>query len=110
MYDYQISVGDDRSCFVLERCRKALDEIEQTVTARRDMSAVLNVVGRPIALGRCIIPLVEQCVESFEDECSIFRFNCLTHFSFHTFLPKMFSALIKITEPFCRRQRGRTRR
>src|ERR1700728_3040117 len=45
MHDHEISLGHDRSCFVLERCRKALNEIEESLTARLDMSAVLNVIG-----------------------------------------------------------------
>src|SRR5580700_2245153 len=47
----EISIGDDRSWLILERRRKTLDEIEQTLPTRCDMSAVLDVVGRPEALG-----------------------------------------------------------
>ncbi len=59
VHDHEISVGHDRSRFVLERWRKALDEIEQAITARRDMSAVLDVVGRPKLLGGRIVAFVE---------------------------------------------------
>ena len=44
------------------------------------MSAVLNVAGRPIALGRCIVPLVEQCVEGLKDKLFVFVFNRLIYF------------------------------
>jgi hypothetical protein len=43
-------------------------------------SAVLDVVRRPIALGRGVVMLVEQCVKSFKDKRFIFRFGRLTHF------------------------------
>jgi hypothetical protein len=42
------------------------------------MSAVLDVVGRPIPLGRLIVPLVEQCVEGLEDQRLVFRFTAWT--------------------------------
>src|SRR5258708_39852071 len=77
MHDYEISFSHDRSRFIFERWRNALDKIEETVATRCDMSAVLNVVGRPISLSCYVVALIEQRVESFEDECFIFRFNCL---------------------------------
>ena len=51
MDDHDVSPGDDRLRFVLQRCWEALDKIEQAFTARRDMGAVLNVGRRPVALG-----------------------------------------------------------
>src|SRR6202171_4898238 len=45
VHDHEVSLSHDRSRFVLQCWRDALDEIEQTLTTRRDMSAVLNVVG-----------------------------------------------------------------
>ena len=42
--DHDLSLSHDRSRFVLQGGRKALDEIEQAFTTRRDMSAVLDVV------------------------------------------------------------------
>jgi hypothetical protein len=44
MHDYEVSISDDRSRLILERRRKALDEIEQSLTTGRDMGAMLNVV------------------------------------------------------------------
>src|SRR6266481_8035469 len=43
------------------------------------MSAVLDIVGRPIALSRCVVPLIEQRIESLEDKRLILRFHRLTH-------------------------------
>src|SRR5689334_7386816 len=43
MYDHDVPLRHDRSRLILERCWEALDEIEQAFTARRDMSAVLDV-------------------------------------------------------------------
>src|SRR6267378_3328776 len=59
VHDHQVSLSHDRSRFVLQRWREALDEIEQTLTTRRDMSAVLNVVRGPVALGRHVVPFIE---------------------------------------------------
>src|SRR5258708_26190615 len=99
MHDHKISFSHDRSRFILQRWRSALDEIEETVATRRDMSAVLDVVGRPVTLGRNVVTLIEQRVESFEDETFIFRFNRLPRSFFHTFLPNLFSALLRTTAP-----------
>jgi hypothetical protein len=43
VHDHEVSLGHDRSRLVLQRWRDTLDEIEQTVAARCDMRAVLNV-------------------------------------------------------------------
>jgi len=43
------------------------------------MSAVLNVVGRPVALGRGIVPFVEKCVEGLKDKLFVLLFNRLIH-------------------------------
>ena len=45
VHDHEVSLGHDRSRLILERWRKALDEIEQAFTTRRDMSAVLDVAS-----------------------------------------------------------------
>ena len=44
MDHHEIPSGDDDACLILQRGRKALDEIEQAVSARLNMIAVLNVV------------------------------------------------------------------
>ena len=52
--DHELLVGNDRSWLVLQRWRDALDEIEQAIATGRDMSAVLDVVGRP----KLLLPVV----------------------------------------------------
>src|SRR6202047_1139503 len=44
MDHHEISPGDDDACLILQRGRKALDQIEQALPARLNMIAVLNVV------------------------------------------------------------------
>src|SRR5258708_24602099 len=55
VHDHKIFVGHNRSRFILQRRRDALDELKEAVTTRFDMGAVLDVVGRPIALSRCVV-------------------------------------------------------
>src|ERR1700684_4166780 len=63
VHDHEVSFGQDRSRFVLQCWRDALDETEKTVAPRRDVSTVLNVVRRPEAFRGCIVALIEECVE-----------------------------------------------
>src|SRR6266403_2346232 len=79
VHDHEISLSHDGSRFVFQRWRDALDKVEKTVAAGCDMSAVLDVVARPIALSRGVVPLVKQRVESFKYKRFIFRFNRLIH-------------------------------
>src|SRR5690348_267717 len=44
VHHHELSLSHDRSWLVLERRRKALDEIEEAFTTRRNMSAVLDVM------------------------------------------------------------------
>src|SRR5712675_2026521 len=71
VHDHDVSLRHDRSRFVLQRWWDALDEIEQTLTTRCDMSAVLNVLRGPVALGRYVVPFVEESVKGFKNECLI---------------------------------------
>src|SRR5271169_4001610 len=82
VHDYHVSLSHDHSRLVLQRWRNALDEIEQTLTPGCYMSAVLNIVGRPETLSGCIVTLVEQRVEGFQDKSFISRFDRFTHLSF----------------------------
>src|ERR1700730_11821328 len=45
VHDYEVPLSHDRSGFVLQRWRDALDKIEKTLAAGRDMSAMLDVIG-----------------------------------------------------------------
>src|ERR1700740_1485910 len=72
----------NRSGFVLQRCWEALNKIEAAFTSRGDVSAVLNVVGRPITLGSRVVAFIKECVKSFKDKRLVFGFCSLTHFLF----------------------------
>jgi hypothetical protein len=65
--------------FILQRWGDGPNEVEQAVAARRDMRAVLKVVGRPIALSRCVVTFVKQHIKSVKNEGFVFFFNRLTH-------------------------------
>src|ERR1700719_5262701 len=68
MDNHEISPGEYEAWLILQSGRNAFDEIEQTLSARLNMSAVLNVVRRPITFSRSIITSIEQRVERFQDE------------------------------------------
>src|SRR5437660_499967 len=40
----------------------------------------VDVVRRPVALGCCIVPLVEKCVEGLKDKLRVLLFSRLIHF------------------------------
>src|SRR5713101_626035 len=77
--DDKVPFGHNRSRLIPKRRRNALNEIEQAIATRRDMSAMLDVVGRPITFSCFVVALIEERVESFKDKCFVFRFNRLTH-------------------------------
>ena len=70
---HKITFSHDYPRLILQRGRDALDEIEQAVATRLDMSAVLDVVGRPIARSRYVVTFIEQGVERFKDKRFVFR-------------------------------------
>src|SRR5580700_2468903 len=86
VHDHEISFGRDRSWLVFECWRKAPDEIEETFTSRRDVSTVLDVLGRPEFLSSSVVALVKQRVKGFEDKLLILRFGLPVH-HFHYHLP-----------------------
>src|SRR4029077_13263538 len=57
-----------------------LISLNRPFATRFDVSAVLNVVGRPVAFGRCIVPLIEECVEGLKDKRFVLLFDRLIHF------------------------------
>src|SRR5580704_5445112 len=65
--DDDVSLRYDYSRLIPEGGRNALDQVEETVTARLNVRTVLNVVGRPEALRSGIISLIEQGVEGLQD-------------------------------------------
>src|SRR6266851_854171 len=51
---------------ILERRRRGLDEVEEPVSSRLDMGAVLNVVGRPEPLRRRVVSFIEEGIECLQ--------------------------------------------
>src|ERR1700733_3128748 len=79
VHENEIPFSDNRSWFILEGRRQALDEIEQAFAPGCDMSAVLDVTWRPKLFGRSVVALVEQRVESFQDKFLVVLRCCLLH-------------------------------
>src|ERR1700760_301103 len=75
MQDDEFPFSHNRSGLIFESRRKALNEIEQTVTTGSNVCTVLNVAGRPESFRCRVIALVEECVERFQDE-SLVLFWC----------------------------------
>src|SRR5580692_5106930 len=73
VHDHEVPFGHDRSWLIFECWRKALDEMEEAFTSRRDVSAVLDVVGRPEFLSSSVVALVEQRVKRVEDKRLVLR-------------------------------------
>jgi hypothetical protein len=78
--DDMFLVSEDDAAFVSQGWRHTFDQIKKALTSRRDVSTVLDIVGRPKSLGGLLVPLVEKCVESFENKCLVRFVNCLRHF------------------------------
>ena len=68
MDNHEIAIGHNRPVLVLERRRQVFHQIEQSLAARRDVSAVLDVVRRLKLLGSPIVTFVEQRVERVQNE------------------------------------------
>src|SRR6476646_5376866 len=64
----EVSLGRRQAAFVAMPGRQSLDQIEEPLATRRDVSTVLDVVGRPVSLGSFVVALVEQGVESLDHE------------------------------------------
>ena len=61
-----------------------LIRLKKALTSPRDVSTVLDIVGRPKSLGGLVVPLVEKCVEGFKNECLVRFLICL-----HPALPQI---------------------
>jgi hypothetical protein len=82
--DDDVSFRYDYSWLIPEGGRNALDQVEETITARLNVRAVLNVVGRPEALRCGIISLIEESVEGFQDNRLVFCLR-IVHCNFFPF-------------------------
>jgi hypothetical protein len=78
--DHQILIGCDCAVLVSKRRRCTLDQIEQAFAPRPYVHAVLDVVRRPVPLSRCVISLVEERIEGFEDQRLVCLFDRFRHF------------------------------
>ncbi len=63
-----LALGENEPGFVPQRRRGVSDEIEQTLPARSDVGAVLDVTRRPIFLGRGVVAFVEEKVERSQNQ------------------------------------------
>jgi hypothetical protein len=77
MNDDIVATWKNQARLIAKHRGRGLGEIEEAVTAGGNISAVLDVVGRPVPLGRGIVAPVEQCVECFEDTFLVFRFGLI---------------------------------
>src|SRR5437588_5769504 len=77
--DNEVALSHDHSGLVFQRRRHALDEVEEALAAGSDVRAVLDVCGRPVALSRDVVSLVEQGIEGLKYECLIPLLFRLTH-------------------------------
>ena len=77
--DDEVAVSHDHPRLVFQRRRHALDEVEEALAAGSDVRAVLDVCGRPVALSRAVISLVEQGIEGLKYQSLIPLLYRLTH-------------------------------
>src|SRR5882724_10470644 len=63
-----LTVGSRQCVLVTQFVWQGFDKPEEPITSRRDMSAVLNVGGRPEVLRCSVVPLVEERIERFQHE------------------------------------------
>src|ERR1700730_5740226 len=63
-----VPLGNDHLVLVTQRAGQRPDEVEQAVTTRRNVSAVLDVAVGPEPFGGCIVAPVEERIECLQDE------------------------------------------
>jgi hypothetical protein len=66
--DHIVALRNDELMFVTQGVGCVADQIEQSIAARFNVSAVLDVVGRLIPFSRLIVPLVKQCIEGLQNK------------------------------------------
>src|SRR6185295_15465732 len=79
MNDDEVAISHEQAGLVFQRWRQALDEVEEALAAGSDVCAVLDVCGRPVALRRDIVSLVEKGIEGFEHHCLVIILYQCTH-------------------------------
>src|SRR5882672_688901 len=83
--DHEFAIGHNHPRFILQRGRNALDEIEEAVSTRLDVCAMLNIIGRPVTFSHRVIPPVEQRIKSLQDERFVFCLKCVLHSVFFVY-------------------------
>jgi len=68
MNDNVLTLCKNHSGLIPERRRRGLDEVEEPLSTRLDVGAMLNVVGRPEPLRRLVVALIKQGIECFQDD------------------------------------------
>ena len=66
--DHEILLGDDHSRFIFQCWWNALYEIKESIATRFCVSAMLDAIGRPIALSSYVVTLIEQSIERLKDK------------------------------------------
>jgi hypothetical protein len=61
-------LSDDHVIFIPECIGKPANKIEQSIAARRNVGAMLDIAVRPEALSGGIVALIEQRIEGFENQ------------------------------------------
>src|SRR5260370_36290682 len=79
MNDDEVAIRLDNPGLIFQRRRHGLDEVEEALAAGSDVRAVLDIGGRPVALRRDVVSLVEQGIEGLADECLVPLLFRLTH-------------------------------
>ncbi|MGA9246268.1 MAG: hypothetical protein WBW03_30325 [Silvibacterium sp.] len=72
MNDDVVTFCKNHPRLIVERRRRSFDEVEEPVSSRLDMGAVLNVVGRLEPLRRRVVALIERGIEGLQYDDLIF--------------------------------------
>src|SRR5438128_2658073 len=79
MHDHELALCHDQSRLVLQCGWDTLDQIDETVAPGWDVGAILDVVRRPEAPRGLVVPLVEERIESSEDQRLVRLLDGLRH-------------------------------
>src|SRR5258707_5662332 len=66
--DHIVALGYDELVLIFQRVGQRTDQVEETVSAGRDVGAVLDVAVPPEELGGVIVSPAEERIKGFENE------------------------------------------
>ena len=66
MNDDVVTFSKNQSGLIFERRLRGLGEVEEPLSSRLDMGAVLNIIGRPKSLRSRVVSFVEQGIECLQ--------------------------------------------